>query len=217
MPERTFDRRPSPPDERDYPAMQLVASTTGTVESRLWRCVPRLDQGAIGACVGYGIAHALGAFPHPREVDDGVALGIYAVAQQLDEFDDTPPEEGTSVRAGLKAARQLGFISSYWRCADASEAMITGTHKGPIVLGVMWPESLEDPSHEIVSTVVEGAVLGGHCVAWHGYHWRTDLHRIRNSWGSSWAHNGDFFVTTGGLVRLIANDGEAWAITKAAA
>ncbi len=62
------------------------------------------DQGEEGACVGFAIGRALTLLNRTRYHN----RDIYRAAQAIDEFDDTPPEEGTSVRAGLDVVRTTG-------------------------------------------------------------------------------------------------------------
>jgi len=60
-----------------------------------------------GSCVGFSISRMMSLLN--RERYDGQKL--YLAAQLTDDWDDTPPEEGTSVRAGCDIARRLGM----WR------------------------------------------------------------------------------------------------------
>ena len=66
------------------------------------------DQGQEGACVGFSISH--GSSLHNRVRYQ--ARWLYQKAQEIDEWDDTPPEEGTSVRAGLEVLRTLGHVKT---------------------------------------------------------------------------------------------------------
>jgi hypothetical protein len=62
------------------------------------------DQGEEGACVGFGSVRAMSLCNRKRY--SGNAL--YRKAQEIDDWDDTPPEEGTSVRAACDVLRTLG-------------------------------------------------------------------------------------------------------------
>jgi hypothetical protein len=62
------------------------------------------DQGSEGACVGFGVSRAMSLL-NRRRYD---ARWLYRQAQLVDEWTDTPPEEGTSVRAGLDVLRRVG-------------------------------------------------------------------------------------------------------------
>jgi len=62
------------------------------------------DQGSEGACVGFGCSRAMSLL-NRRRYD---AFWLYRQAQLVDEWADTPPAEGTSVRAGLDVLRTAG-------------------------------------------------------------------------------------------------------------
>lgn len=57
-----------------------------------------------GSCVGFGSARMMSLLNRHRYA----GMAIYNLAQRIDEWDDTPPEEGTSVRAGCDVLRTLG-------------------------------------------------------------------------------------------------------------
>jgi len=68
-----------------------------------WRAF--YDQGFEGACVGFAISRMMSLLN--RERYSGHLL--YHEAQLVDGFSDTPPEEGTTVRAGCDVARTRGL------------------------------------------------------------------------------------------------------------
>jgi hypothetical protein len=65
------------------------------------------DQGTEGACVGYSQSWLMSMFN--RMLYD--AFRLYAAAQGIDEWADTPPAGGTSLRAGFDVLRTIG----HWR------------------------------------------------------------------------------------------------------
>lgn len=65
------------------------------------------DQGTVGACVGFSCSWAMSIL-HRKRYD---AMRLYTEAQRLDEWPETPPEEGSSVRAGYDVLRTVG----HWR------------------------------------------------------------------------------------------------------
>lgn len=67
------------------------------------------NQGREGACVGFGESRAM-SLMNRRRYD---ARWLYRKAQLIDEWSDTPPGEGTSVRAGLDVLRNVGHIRVY--------------------------------------------------------------------------------------------------------
>lgn len=68
------------------------------------------DQGAEGACVGFGLSRMMSLL-NRRRYD---ARWLYRTAQLRDEWDNTPPAEGTSVRAGLDVLRLEGHRRVRW-------------------------------------------------------------------------------------------------------
>lgn len=64
------------------------------------------DQGQEGACVGFGSSRAMSLIERVR-FD---ARWLYHEAQMVDAWADTPPEEGTSVRAAFDILRSKGHI-----------------------------------------------------------------------------------------------------------
>lgn len=58
-----------------------------------------------GDCVGYSIARMMTLLNRTRYA----AWLLYDEAQRIDEWDDTPPADGTSVRAGADVARSVGL------------------------------------------------------------------------------------------------------------
>jgi len=64
------------------------------------------DQGEEGACVGFGSSRAMSLIERVR-FD---ARWLYHEAQLVDAWDDTPPEEGTSVRAAFDILRSKGHV-----------------------------------------------------------------------------------------------------------
>jgi hypothetical protein len=62
------------------------------------------NQGSEGACVGFSLSRAVSLMN--RKTYD--ARWLYTEAQLIDEFEDTPPQEGTSVRAGCEILVKRG-------------------------------------------------------------------------------------------------------------
>lgn len=72
-----------------------------SIIDRWW---PFYDQGQEGACVGFGWSR-YASLMNRRQYD---GFSLYHAAQLADEWDDTPPEPGTSVRAGGDVMRLKG-------------------------------------------------------------------------------------------------------------
>lgn len=139
------------------------------------------DQGAEGSCVGFGSSRMMSLLNRKRYD----ARWLYEEAQLVDEWDDTPPGEGTSVRAGMDILRTRGHRVS------------RGLVDGPVdpaegIAANRWATSVDDALR----------VLGYQNV---GY---VD---ILNSWGRSYPHMVRLPVDV--LARLLAEDGEFAVVT----
>jgi len=199
---------------RAYPIRTLVAGKTP--RSYTWRCLKQLDQGADGACVGFGITHELISRPaEAAGLDDRYAKqNIYWEAQKIDEWAGgsypgaRPFYEGTSVIAGIKVAQRLGWFESY-RWSFSLDDLILGVgYNGPAVLGLYWLEGMMDTDSKgfIHAT---GDELGGHCILCRGVNVKKQYFLLRNSWGSSWGLNGDCKISFSDMGKLLNMDGEA--------
>lgn len=73
------------------------------------------DQGMEGACVGFSFSRSMSLLNTKRY--DG--RWLYKNAQLVDEWEDTPPEEGTSLDAGARVLMNQGH-KGYRRLPDGS-------------------------------------------------------------------------------------------------
>lgn len=78
------------------------------------------DQGTEGACVGFAVSRAMSLLNRVRYD----ARWLYKGAQLVDEWAETPPEEGTSVRAALDVIRGSGHVPYNRRQAAKGEQQI---------------------------------------------------------------------------------------------
>lgn len=178
---------------KDYKPRSYTWSSGGVV----------LDQGAQGACVGFGWAHELAARPAPvKGVDANVALQIYRDAQKIDEWAGEE-YEGTSVLAGAKTAQSKGYITEYRWCLSIEDLVVALGYHGPVVIGVDWYTGMFSAgTNGFIKPT--GRIEGGHCVM---------LNLVRlvklvdgtidylnsfvggvNSWGGDWGINGRFKI-----------------------
>jgi hypothetical protein len=93
------------------------------------------NQGSEGACVGFSLSRALSLMNRSRY--DG--FWLYHEAQKVDPWEDTPPQEGTSVDAGCQILMSKGA-----RRYDAK----TGRFLEPQIIsgiqGYRWATSVDD-------------------------------------------------------------------------
>ena len=198
---------------KNYPIMATVEGKKQ--RSYTWRCDQTLNQGSEGSCVGHGISHELIARPAEASgIDHKYATEkIYWPAQKIDPWDGgsypgcSPFYEGTSVLAGVKIAQSLGWFEEY-RWAFSLKSLILGVgHNGPAVTGFTWREDMLHPARDGFVRV-SGDSIGGHCTLVRAVNVKKRYFTIRNSWGISWGHGGDCYITFDEMDKLIHDRGE---------
>lgn len=206
-----FDER-----SRKYPVRALFGRRP-KLRSYTWRLDGALlDQGAEGACVGFGIGHELMALPAPvSPMNNAYAREIlYWGAQRIDQWDGgaypgaKPRYEGTSVLAGMKTAQTETWFDSY-RWAFGLEDVLLGLGRnGPCVLGLNWYEGMSNTDAQgfIHPT---GKVRGGHCTLATKINVSEEYVRGPNTWGPYWGVKGYWKLSFNDLEKLLDRQGEA--------
>lgn len=123
--------------------------------------------------------------------EQGFRGWLYDKAQAVDEWADTPPEGGTSVRAGAKALASLGAIKSYHWAAGIDDVVTAVLTEGPVVMGTTWWNSMFWPDSKGQLVVdPESGVAGGHAWVIDGVNTVSKQFRMKNSWGTAWGDKG---------------------------
>lgn len=243
--DRRLDRLPEFDERsRGFAISATVAEVAANrVRSYTWNVPAWLDQGQEGRCVEFAICHELLARPvmvDPLKIADILQhLSIYHPAQHDDYWDgcylgprcpiapSANQYEGTSVLAGMKQAKALGFFEEYrWAFGVQELASAIGYH-GPAVIGVNWhPGMFRTDANGFIHPT--GAVAGGHAILVRGikcvYKTRSLLRRrgrsfddldldrsyfiLRNSWGRGWGIEGDCKISVRNMQTLLAARGE---------
>lgn len=201
---------------RNFPIRELLSG--GRLSNKIWKCYDYLDQGTEGACVGFSWAHELSAVPFRVNVTENTARTIYYAAQQWDQWAGTN-YDGTSVIAGAKTVRSLGFMPEYRWAFGIDDVLETLSEHGPIVLGVNWYEGMFDTNEKGFITPT-GELAGGHAILAKGAifrkrqgFWWKELPEpyviLHNSWGNSWGVDGDAYILASDLEKLLNEQGEA--------
>jgi len=196
------------PDPRDqYHLMATVlAEEQPLLRSVSYRSWHVLDQGQTPSCVGHGWRAWLDGAP-VMDKSGPTALNIYYEAQKVDEW---PGEgyEGTSVRAGAKVLFDLKYINEYvWAFDEPTIRKWLLSNSGGVVIGVNWYQNMFSPDPQGFLNV-NGTLAGGHCLWVRGYNRPRDAYRLQNSWGTSWGQNGQAWLRSSDMARLIAEEGE---------
>jgi hypothetical protein len=205
-----FDER-----SRQYPIRATISSGVSP-RSYTWRCDTYLDQGAEGACVGFSMTHELLARPVTVQ-DVGAQFAreqVYWEAQKIDQWDGgaypgaSPFYEGTSVLAGVKMLRKLGYVEEYRWAFGLEDLILAVGYKGPAILGVNWYEGMFNP-HSCGQLHVYGQLAGGHAILCKGVSVTKRTFTLHNSWGEGWGNGGDAFISWDEMGRLLDEQGEA--------
>lgn len=169
------------------------------------------QQGQTSQCVGFAWHGLLRALPFLQR--DPKPEAIYTAAQLVDEFPDTPPEEGTSVRAGAKVLLAQGKLTRYVWAYSLEDVLNWLPSRGPVVLGTDWTTKMFTPDSTGLVTV-SGEIAGGHAYLAIGYNDKTKRLLCQNSWGKNWGIKGRFSIRYEDVNALIQNGGEACAPTE---
>lgn len=201
---------------RDYPIRELLDRRQITApRSYTWACQTVLDQGAEGACVGYGCTHELIARPKTVVKDATFAReDIYWEAQRRDPWPGgaypgaEPQYEGTAVLFGVQMLHDLGYVSEYrWAFGLQDLALAVGW-RGPAILGVPWFEGMFDvDSTGFIN--VRGEKAGGHCILVNGVDAARRSFTLTNSWGTGWGRAGRCRISWSDMEKLLHDNGEA--------
>lgn len=195
----------------DLRSFDFVSEGTLETVSKDWPLGPVMDQGQTGSCTGHGLASALSA-KHPLYSQHVTALAYYELATSRDTYPGHWPEQdtGSSVNAAMRAGRDLRLLSSWHWCASATAVADAIATIGPVVIGIAWHSSMDqDPGTGVLHVDTSSTVRGGHCVALRAWDATNRLFTLRNSWGTSWANNGETLLRFDDLQALLSEGGEA--------
>lgn len=206
---------PADPRDANYP-MQLVLAAVSTMPtSRYWypgKVV--LNQGNLGACVGFTGANWMQNSPTRTLVDNQVGFDLYAECKKIDGI---PNIEGTYARVLLEILRAQGRVKRYLWANNAADLKAWVLSTGPVLVGTTWRQDMFHPDAAgfIHPT---GNIVGGHEYLVRGYSKPLAAYRCRNSWGSTWGignnawagNGGEFWISEADLNSLIWGGGGNW-------
>ncbi|MFB7244661.1 hypothetical protein ACFCYX_19635 [Streptomyces populi] len=206
----------------------LPASAIKSVD---WtRRAPIFDQGNLGSCTGNAATGLLATDSAARTgltsvtidgsvlpIDEDLAVRVYSLATQLDEFDGAypPTDTGSSGLGAAKALKKLGLASSYTH-AFSLTALKSALQTGPVMVGTVWLNSMFAPTTVGTLTVDRNSdAAGGHEYVISAYDAGSGQFRIDNSWGENWGVRGSAWIEAADLQWLLSQQGDvtvpAWA------
>jgi hypothetical protein len=206
------------------------------IRSVSWpRRTPVLDQGQLGSCTANAATGLLGTDsagrpgqtsvtitvdaarashglvkPGVYAPDETFAVALYSLATILDSIHGhyPPTDTGSSGLGVAKALRALGLATSYTHAFSLS-ALTSALQSGPVMIGIPWLNSMEDPDSDGRLIVDPGSgIAGGHEIEINQYSVITGDYWITNSWGASWGIDGSAWLTTPDLRWLLSQQGD---------
>jgi len=187
--------------DKEYPIKQVKFSANK--RKKTWNDGKWLgDQGDTPACVGFAWAHWLTSRPISQFAQP---TGIYTLAQFLDEW-ESEDYDGTSVRAGAKVLKHLGFIKEYRWANSINDVINTILNTGPVVVGTIWTENMFDTEDGFL--IPTGEIVGGHAYLLFAVDTKNETFTMKNSWGRNWGNNGYAYIDFSDFEILLKEDGE---------
>lgn len=187
------------------------------------RRAPIFDQGNLGSCTGNAGAGLVCTDTRTRSgytsvvvsgnvlpVDETLAIQVYSLATQLDEYAGTyPPDDtGSSGLGAAKALVRLGLASAY-RHAFSIAALQSALQDGAVMAGIKWLESMFTVDGEGYVTVDRrSSVAGGHEFVISAWDPSGKRYRMDNSWNTDWGINGSAWFHEADLKWLLSDDGD---------
>lgn len=193
------------------------------------RAISVLDQGAIGSCTGNAAEGCVGTAPLfaaiPGTVparptgsavaDEDQAVALYSAATKLDSYDGSyPPDDtGSDGLSVAKAAQKAGLISGY-RHATSLDAALKALALQPVIAGINWYDSFDDPAADGLIRIGKRAqVRGGHEICLDELDVEKQRVGFTNSWGTGWGVEGRAYMSWSDFKRLLSEDGDVTVFT----
>lgn len=198
------------------------------------------DQGQEGSCVGFGCSSMMSITNHRQRL---LATGqdityryearwLYQQAQLIDEWAETPPEEGTSVKAGCDILRDIGHrrvqrgvagepllvhgISANRWATTVDEIRAAIYADLAVAIGINWYASMDLPFQKVpggdywISIERHSKILGGHCLTIFRMSDSRQAFKLMNSWNNDWPPS---WISYDDVQRLLDEQGEGACIT----
>jgi hypothetical protein len=180
---------------------------------------PVLDQLDVGSCVGnasvgtticsnHNPLHSALSDEQRGGLNEDLAVRVYSLATELDDFPGTyPPEDtGSDGLDGAKAMTKLGYITGYTHTFSLNDALAALT-LSPVILGINWYAGMDNPTQD-GSVSATGTIRGGHEVCLDEIDVEHERVWIRNSWSAGWGIRGRANLSFTGLGTLLSQDGD---------
>lgn len=235
----------SPPDPRDarYAARRRFGDQldqpTRRHRKHYTQHTRHFNQGQIGQCTMYSLAHIVAAGPitqrpyrYQGDQPHFDTIAGYCRAQEIDKSehgwgdptfcqDSQRPngrgDWGATMRSAAQVARELGFIENFWHLETTEQLALFVTNQGPAWIGTVWTSDMSRPNSKNFIQPT-GSEQGGHAyvideVVWERLGDRVKYYWMLNTW-FPWGLMNRAKVEAEAVVDLMARNGEALAVTE---
>lgn len=200
---------------RSYPHDTLGTELVSAIHPRR---IGILDQGSLGSCTGNAAVGALCTEPPALALtdeqvegcDERFAVAVYSAATRVDEFSGAyPPEDtGSSGLAVCKVLKTNHWIAGYEHTFSL-DAALRSVVKGPVITGIPWYDSFDDPDESgLIKIETMAEVRGGHEVEIREIDVENRLVGIDNSWSERWGLGGRAYMSWDTWGQLLAESGD---------
>lgn len=170
-----------------------------------------LNQGKIGSCTANALCGALNSVPDYRggaARTEGDAVSLYTKETVLEGKPYPKNDPGGSGLEVCKAAKQMGWITSYTHAFGVQQALLALVVR-PVITGVNWYTSFDKPDANGLVSIASGAtVRGGHEIVADEIDAPKQLVWFWNSWGPTWGIGGRFCMSFDTWNRLLNEQGD---------
>jgi Papain family cysteine protease len=199
-------------------AFAFSAPTAALVSVAWPRAVGIFDQGNLGSCCGQAAVGWLATRTATRDgvttwegraVDEPLAVDVYSQATVIDPFPGTwePDDTGSDGLSVVKVLQKMGVVERYEHCFDL-QSVLAALQLGPVLVGTVWRRDMFWPDERGLVRAT-GDIVGGHEYLLVEYDAQAQEVCFANSWGTGWGQHGYGRMTTGTLMLLLAEDGDA--------
>lgn len=148
--------------------------------------------GCCTACAGYGLLMTQ-PFDRGTRFTDQQVQDLYHLETTLDDREIPgvwpPSDTGSAGLYLMKALKRQGHITGY-KHAFSIKAALSALTVGPVAVGTVWLESMNDPYNGTLHVDPRSTVEGGHEYCIRGFDPRgRGWVLMQNSWGTGWGIN----------------------------
>lgn len=177
--------------------------------------LPTQDQGDVGKCTAEAAQSCLVSDAFWSTLVDQASIALptwtdsfYSDEETLDGDGPYPPQDnGSSGLTSAKVAKARGLISGYLHAFSADDAL-KAIQIAPLTWGTLWKTGMDDVDAATGQVRYTGSVRGGHEIAPYKVEAASERMWFRNSWGASWGHGGNAWISFDDFAASLADQGD---------